>query len=457
MNIYLHVESSIRELDSKLLLATIAASKGHQILVSNLSGIIRGIRNGFLSPGIFHTKSITPGERKIKLHDKIIQKDFIITSIDEEGGLVDYGYEKFANIRYSKKTIDQTSAIFCWGRDDFYVLNKLYPECKSKFFLTGSPRSDLWKPSFSKYWDFPKKKPQRPYLLISSNMGIANNKISFEKFKKQHELSGYYKRDPEMLDWHKGLLKEEKQLINSYVEAIKYLASKNSFFDIVLRPHPVEKIQTWKMLLKNIPNVHVIQEGPISTWVNHSFAVMQNGCTTSFEATISEKPVISFLPFKQKFSRELANDLGHIVKTNNELDEKINFFYNQMIKGKKNIMYPEIEERIFKKIYFDKDELACEKIINIWEIISKNNLNQNNNWMNFENYLKLMKKRDSIVTFVKKLFNKNITDLDGNLKFPPLNKPLVEKKINNFKQILGIKSEIRCKFLTDKALFISKL
>ncbi len=457
MNIYLHVESSVRELDSKLLLATIAAAKGHKILVSNLSGIVRGIRNGFLSPGIFHTKSITPGERKIKLHDKIIEKGFIITSIDEEGGLVDYGYEKFANIRYSKKTVEQTSAIFCWGRDDFYVLNKLYPESKSKIFLTGSPRSDLWKPSFSKYWDSHLKKPQRPYLLISSNMGIANNKINFEKFKKQHELSGYYTRDPEMLNWHKGLLKEEDQMIASYVKAIKYLASKNSFFDIVLRPHPVEKILTWKMLLKNIPNVHVIQDGPISTWINHCFAVMQNGCTTSFEATISEKPVISFLPFKQKFSREFANDLGHIVKTNEELDEKINFFYNQMINGQKNKIYPEIKEKVFKKIYFDEDELACEKIINIWEKISKNNLNKNNNWTKFENYLRFMKKRDSILSFIKKLFHKNFSDFDGNFKFPPLNNYLIEKKINNFKQTLGIKSKISCKFLTDRTLFISKL
>jgi hypothetical protein len=33
MNVYLHVEISARELDSKLLLATLAASKGHEIIV----------------------------------------------------------------------------------------------------------------------------------------------------------------------------------------------------------------------------------------------------------------------------------------------------------------------------------------------------------------------------------------------------------------------------------------
>ena len=65
MNIYLHVEVALRELDSKLLLGVIAASRGHQVLISDISEIERGLRRGILNPGIFHTKSITPSEHKI--------------------------------------------------------------------------------------------------------------------------------------------------------------------------------------------------------------------------------------------------------------------------------------------------------------------------------------------------------------------------------------------------------
>ena len=46
MNIYLHVEISNRELDSKLLLATLAASRGHQVIVSDIVGIEKGVKNG---------------------------------------------------------------------------------------------------------------------------------------------------------------------------------------------------------------------------------------------------------------------------------------------------------------------------------------------------------------------------------------------------------------------------
>ena len=53
MNIYQHVENVIRELDSKLLLATLAAARGHQVIVSDLEsiekGIIRGVRTRNIS------------------------------------------------------------------------------------------------------------------------------------------------------------------------------------------------------------------------------------------------------------------------------------------------------------------------------------------------------------------------------------------------------------------------
>ena len=44
MNIYQHVENVVRELDSKLLLATLAAARGHQVIVSDLESIEKGIK-----------------------------------------------------------------------------------------------------------------------------------------------------------------------------------------------------------------------------------------------------------------------------------------------------------------------------------------------------------------------------------------------------------------------------
>ena len=132
MNIYIHLEVSVRELDSKLLLALIAASRGHEVMISSQEAIVKGLERKLLKPGIFHTKSLTPGI-KTKKHAKIVNTGCKITSIDEEGGLVDYGYKRFASYRYSNKTLNQASAVFTWGPEDYKTLKKVYPKFSKKY------------------------------------------------------------------------------------------------------------------------------------------------------------------------------------------------------------------------------------------------------------------------------------------------------------------------------------
>ena len=43
-------------------------------------------------------------------------------------------------------------------------------------------------------------------------------------------------------------------------------------------------------MLQDIPNVHVIRDGPINVWIKNAFAVMHNSCTSALEATIQKKP-----------------------------------------------------------------------------------------------------------------------------------------------------------------------
>ena len=457
MNIYLHVESIVRELDSKLLLAVLAASKGHNVLVSNLAGITRGIHAGILPPGIFHTKSLTPGDDKITRHQQMKDRGFVITSIDEEGGLVDYGYEKFAKVRYSEKTINQASAIFSWGQEDAETLKRVYPKYSNKIFKTGSPRADLWKPFFSKYWASPVGKPKKPFLLISSNLGFFNNINNLHQIIKTHKNAGYYERDPEMFEQHFSSFAEEGFMMFAFIKAIEKLAKNNYGYDIVLRPHPEENINTWKIHLDNISNVHVIQNGPINPWVKYAFAVMHNGCTTALEATVSEKPVVTYVPFPQKYSRELANDLGYRVETLDQLFQKVNFlFENSQLNNQKTIN-KNISEIVNKKIYLDKEKLAVEKIVTVWEKLDNNKLSKSTNWIKLKGFLKIMKVRDFIKEKLKKIFPPKIDNKKNNYKFPPFKKKDLSERVLRLKNILGVDTNIKCTFISDKTVLIKKI
>ncbi len=452
MNIYLHLEVLSRELDSKLLLATLAASRGHDVIVSDQEFIIKGLKRKFLSPGIFHTKSLSPSKKKILKHKKIIDTGCKITSIDEEGGLVDYGYDKFAKLRYSNKTLKQASAIFTWGPEDYKTLKKIYPSQSKKIYKTGSPRADLWQPFFFDYWENKDKEVlKKPFLLVSSNFGGFLNIKPLNKRILDLKKMGFFDRDPKMLKRFNENESEKSKMIKYFAEAVNYIAKKNKRYNIVLRPHPAENTDSWKNLLNGIKNIKVIKDDSISLWVKNSFAILHNGCTTAIEATISQKPVISYTPFKAKFSRELANDLGFKATTLKKLSYIVEKIFNSSRKKKFKNTIKKISPVVLKKIYIDEKEHAALKMIKIWETLNNEKLSRPNNWFIFKCSLRIMKFNG----FIKKIFDKNLFSKE-NHKFPNLNEKVITRKITKLQKILGIEGKLSYKILSDRTLLIKQ-
>ncbi len=455
MNIYLHVEISSRELDSKLLLATLAASRGHKVIVSDLAGILKGINKGVLAAGIFHTKSLTPSKDKINRHKKMVEKGFMVTSIDEEGNLNEEGYLSFAKQRYSEQTINQSSAVFGWGSEDVDTLKQVYSRHSKKIFKTGSPRADLWKDKFVEYWDIPPSITKKPYLLIASNLGYANNIKTFKELIKFESEIGRFDRDSDLLKKRINETAEDYSKIYEYIRAIKFLSVNNLGYDIILRPHPSEDIETWEIFLKDIPNVHVIRKGPINAWVHNSFAVMHNSCTTAIEATVSKKPVITYIPFEQKYASQLANKLGHRVKSLDELLKKVNNVFETRENNNQNELGNSLPDILLKKLYLD-DELAAEKMVKVWEKIENNRLSNSSNFRKFEFLLMYENFKIMIKNTIKSFFPKNFNSNQRNPKFSSLNKNDIENRVNRLKIILNIKEKLECKLLSEKTILIKR-
>lgn len=454
MNIYQHVEISARELDSKLLLAVVAASRGHNVLISEIGPIVKGALTRSLPRGVVHTKSLTPSAKKITRHQTIVDLGFPITSIDEEGGLIDHGYEKFAELRYSKETIAQASAVFGWGAEDTETLERVYPSHSSKIHQTGSPRADLWKPCFTQYWGALKTMPTKPYLLVSSNMGSANSMRPFHERIRSERDGGYYQRDPAMFSRQFGHIAEDYHMTLAFIEAVRYLAESNDEYDIVFRPHPVENIEAWKVYLEGIPNVHVIREGSITAWVKNAFAVMHNGCTTALEATVSGKPVVTYLPFDQEYARELPNELGVCAKSLDRLSHTVHQLFHASRSfgcSEKTVVLP---EAVAKKIHLDDEELAAEKIVKVWESLDNGDLSRPCNWHKFQVLLKAVKFRGVVGSKLRKPFSSKFGPTKENHKFPPVNAPDIRERTSRLQRVLDLQEELECKLLSERAILI---
>ena len=133
MNIYIKIEIETRELLSRLLLGMHAATQGHEVLIGD-DELLELVQKNKLNPGIILEKSITPAESRIKQLEHYKKNDSIITSIDEEGGLLRKNIDVFLKSRFSEKTVSLTDKIFCWGNYDFNSLIKLFPKQKKKIY-----------------------------------------------------------------------------------------------------------------------------------------------------------------------------------------------------------------------------------------------------------------------------------------------------------------------------------
>jgi surface carbohydrate biosynthesis protein len=454
MNIYINVEVSVRELDSKILLAILAAARGHRVIVSDSESIIKGILQGVLKPGIFHTKSLTPADHKINLHKMLREKGFKITSNDEEAGVELDSFEWFGKNRFSDQMINQAAAVFTWGPEDTKFLKNLYPKHSSKIHMTGSPRVDLWKPFFSNYWSMPKGAPLKPFLLVSSNMSQSNGKGFFERYKLKKKL-GYYQRGTEVLERDYSQVAESFLKTYSFIKALRLISKKKLGYDIVLRPHPAENIEIWKTYLEDMTNIHIIREDSISAWVNNAFAVMQNGCTTGVEATINKTPLINYKDFQSISYWTKPYNLGFNVDNPDDLLIKVNsLFKNLESEGQKKVN-ENLPGIINDKIYLDNNELAAEKIVGLWETLNDNSISKPFNLEKFKLLLKFIKFRKMIGKVRKNLLIGNSKILVDDEKFPSLKKNNIQRNVKKFQEILGIE-KIKYEVLSDRTILIEK-
>ena len=215
-NIYIYYEFYKREFLSNLLLSIIAAKKNFNIYIGSNDVFNILHRNKLISPGIFHTKSLSHGIKKTNFHKDLKNDNFLITSIDQEHGVINKGNfdDLFIKPRVNKNDLSLCDAYFCWGKFDFKHLKNKFK--KNKFYISGSPRVDLWKQKFDRLCK--NKVSEKNYVLFVSNFVFSNNFYPFKEILKRKEKENYYLRSPrlknEEINYYKYQLKSMVGFVN---------------------------------------------------------------------------------------------------------------------------------------------------------------------------------------------------------------------------------------------------
>jgi surface carbohydrate biosynthesis protein len=314
VSLIIPVENQVRELDPKLLVACVAAERGFRVFLGSRTRV--DFRISAFPRGIYLSKSMTPKSAKMfRIMGKLGHE---IAALDEEG-LVYHSADEYYARRVSDATLGMITTLFAWGDESADLLRRHPDFPGTPLFATGNPRIDLLRPELRPYFGAEVERIRGrlgPFVLLNTNFSKVN-----AYFPRMNLLVP--PADPEEVPelgaagiglpraFAEGLAAHKGAIFDHFREMIPALHDAFPEHQIVVRPHPSENREPWKLVAKDLERVHVIHEGNVIPWLSASQALIHNGCTTGIEAFVMEKPALCYRPVTADvFDLELPNALS---------------------------------------------------------------------------------------------------------------------------------------------------
>jgi surface carbohydrate biosynthesis protein len=366
----LPVESQVRELDPKLLLACVAARGG----LTSILGPKRKVesRIASLPRGIYISKSLKASNGKFLWMARMLGHECV--AWDEEA-LVRLPPETYFSRRLSSKAVRNVSHLFAWGQDNADLWRQ-YPELPAgiPIHITGNPRGDLLRPELRSFYAEiveELRNTNRDFILINTNFSSVN---AFTPVQNLFRPIDKPENEPKLGRLAEGMSREYAEGLRdhkqSIFEAFQHLipAIEKTFPDyfVVVRPHPSENQRIYHKIAAQCERVRVTNDGNVVPWLMAARAVIHNGCTTGVEAYVLGVPAISYRPtihehYDYAFHR-LPNLLSHQAFDFEKLGETLGNILSGQLGAADG---DERQALINHHLAAQEGPLACERIVEV--------------------------------------------------------------------------------------------
>ncbi|UCD59258.1 MAG: hypothetical protein JSV16_08925 [Candidatus Hydrogenedentota bacterium] len=369
------VENQVRELDSKLLLACIAARRGFPSVIG--SRLELGFRIASFPRSLYLSKSMTA--RSIKMFRIMRKLGHEIAAWDEEA-LVHMQPETYFTRRLSPVAIRYVSHLFAWGEENAELWRQ-YPELPEglPIHVTGNPRGDLLRPEMLCYFSEEAEERRKTYgdfILINTNFSNVNAFVPSlnlflppsrpgEELRFGRAAVGMSRAFAEGLRDHKQAIFEDfKRLIPALENAFPKLT-------IVVRPHPTENPNTYHEIATRCKRVRVTSEGNVVPWLMATKALVHNGSTTGVEAYVMGVPAATYQPTVNEYY-----DYGYYRLPNVLSHQCFNFEQLQVTLEKTlagelgQARGDERQSLVDRYLTAQNGPLACERMVDVLEKIT---------------------------------------------------------------------------------------
>jgi surface carbohydrate biosynthesis protein len=354
------VESQVRELDAKLLLACVAAERGFPVVIGSRAFVHHAMAS--FPKGLYLAKSM----RKMseRMFDIIPKLGHEIAAWDEEG-LVRFPDRFYYQRRLSAKALRNVKILFAWGDDDARSFRAFGGYHGCPIHVTGNPRVDLMRPEIRGFFAAEAEALRARYgdfVLVNTNFsGLNHFHDGLSELKWNLEPKDGEVKDPFMA----GRAAFRNTILGHFEQMIPALSEALPDFKIVLRPHPSENHQLWKEVSKGLENVDVVNEGNVHPWLIASRALVHNGCTTAVEAAILGTPSVAFQPVTDDtYDMILPNSLSHRACDLKDVRKTVRSIVDGEIGVRDD---PEVRGILARHVAALDGRLAADRVIDVLE------------------------------------------------------------------------------------------
>lgn len=364
--LFIPVENQVRELDAKLLFASVAAERGFDCVLGSKQYLYFAIPR--LPRGIFIAKSMRARSRLMFEINRLLGNEVI--AWDEES-LVRYDSPEYYAWRFSERTFGYLRHLFAWGEDDA-ALFRAYPGCRhTEVHVTGNPRADLLRADVREYFREQADRLNDRYgdfILVNTNFSFVNPFVKKLALVQGADGGGtrVSRTGSGMSDaFAAGMAAHQQAIFDHFRDLVARLGQWFPERQIVLRPHPSEDHDVWRAIVAGDPNVQVNHEGNVVPWLMASSVLVHNGCTTAVEAAVLERPAVTYQPVQSaSYDYHLPNGLSHQATT----PEAVRGHLDAIVNGRQGLVDEAVRERLFARhLAAVTGPLAADRIVDVLE------------------------------------------------------------------------------------------
>lgn len=284
-SVYIPIEIKRREFVSQIFLACELVARGYFVFIGSHAAIFSLLESNPNKGGVYLDKGTQTMSRSRFIQSKVDK--MMILDQELSPNISPSKYPQVDNIvasRFYPGTEEFVDAFFTISEPHTSAARKIIK--KNLVIESGWPRFEFLSKKSAAFYDskIPKiMKKYKTFVLFPSNLSVVAN------------IEAAVKSTSDSFTGPLGLTRKDLELeVEKAKELAKlFLAWRSVGYKdaIVVRPHLMESVRTWRKIMKKIPGVHVVRRNEIFPWLSAASSVIHFGSTSAIQASLLNKPV----------------------------------------------------------------------------------------------------------------------------------------------------------------------